>query len=237
MHQPANTLTKILRTFFMNCSVLNRVILLFNGDMNCKVGGLHIEEPNVVGKHNNIKRGYNDRGKTFVDFCKQNNLSIENTQFKHHRKYMWIFPGELIKNTIDFICIRKPARIFVKDTHVLFTPDISDHRLVRCKMNFLFLCNKKKYKNSILRFNTNLLSDLAVLDTYQGAIENNLPPLPNNHAEAKEILHHIKSAFNEVSENVFGEKPTNTERDWITLETFIQNTKNKKFASSLVQNQ
>ena len=82
-----------------------------------------------------------------------------------------------------------------------------------------------------------MLSDLAVLDTYQGAIENNLPPLPNNHAEGKEILHHIKSAFNEVSENVFGEKPTNIERDWITLETFIQNTKNKKFASSLVQNQ
>ena len=35
----------------INC-VSNRDILLVNGDMNCKVGGLHIEEPNVVGKHN-----------------------------------------------------------------------------------------------------------------------------------------------------------------------------------------
>ena len=51
----------------INC-VSNRNILLVNGDMNCKVGGLHIEEPNVVGKHNNIERGHNGRGKTFVDF-------------------------------------------------------------------------------------------------------------------------------------------------------------------------
>ena len=70
----------------INC-VSNRDILLVNGDMNCKVGGLHIEDPNVVGKRNNIERGYNDRGKTFVDFCKQNNLSIAKTQFKHRRKH------------------------------------------------------------------------------------------------------------------------------------------------------
>ena len=39
-------------------------------------GGLHIEESNVVGKHN-IKRGYNKGGKTFVVFCKQNNLVLQ----------------------------------------------------------------------------------------------------------------------------------------------------------------
>ena len=80
--------------------------------MNCKVGGLHNDD---VGRHNSIGRGYNDRGKIFVDFCKQNNLSIANTQFKHRRKYTWISPGERVKNTIDFICIRKPA---MKFTHV-----------------------------------------------------------------------------------------------------------------------
>ena len=98
---------------------------------------------------------------------------------------------------------------FIKD--VLSTRGISDHRLVRCRMNFSFLCNKK-YKNKVLQFSTNLLSDRAVLDTYQRAIENNLPPLSNDDVEANEILHHIKSAVNEVSENVLGKKPTNTER-------------------------
>ena len=101
---------------------------------------------------------------------------------------------------------------FIKDAHVLSTPNISDHRLVRCKINFSFLCNKK-YKNNILCFNTNLLPDHAILDAYQRATENNLSHLPNYDVEANEIFHHIKSAVNEPSKNVLGKKPTNTERD------------------------
>ena len=157
----------------------------------------------------------------FVDFCKQNSLSIANTQFKHRRKYTWISSGDRVRNAIDFISVRKPAMKFIKDAHVLSTPDISDHRLVRCKMNFSFLCNKK-YQNNILRFSTNLLSNHAVVDTYQRAIENNLPPLPNNDVEANEIFHHIKSAVNESSKNVLVKKPTKTERDWITPENLAQ---------------
>ena len=107
--------------------VSNRDILFVNGDINCKVGGLHIKEPNLVGKHSNIEGGNSDRGKTFVDFCN-----------------MWISPGKQVKNTINFICIRKPAMQFIRDAHVLSTPDMSDHRLVRCKMNFSFLCNKNE---------------------------------------------------------------------------------------------
>ena len=87
-------------------------------------------------------------------------------------------------------------------------------------MNFSFLCNKK-YKNNILCFNTNLLSDRAVLGTYQRAIENNLPLLPNDDVEANEILHRIKSAVNEASKNMLGKKPTNTDRHWITPETLV----------------
>ena len=67
-----------------------------------------------------------------------------------------------------------------------------------------------------------MLSDRAVLNTYQRAIENNLSPLPNDDVEANEILHHIKSAVNEVSENVLGKKPINTDWDWITPETLAQ---------------
>ena len=109
----------------------------------------------------------------------------------------------------------------IRDAHVLSTPGISGHRLVRCKRNFSYLDNKI-YKNNILRFNGNLLPDPAVLDTYQGAIENNLPPLPNEDAEANEILHHIRSAVNEVSENVLGNKFGSTDRDWITPEALVQ---------------
>ena len=66
------------------------------------------------------------------------------------------------------------------------------------------------------------MSDHAVLDAFQRAIENNLTPLPNDDIEANEIFHHIKSAVNEASKNVLGKKPTNPERDWITPETLAQ---------------
>ena len=125
------------------------------------------------------------------------------------------------------------AMKFIKYAHVLSTPDIIDHRIVKCKMNLSFLCNKK-YKNSILRLIVNLLPDRAVIDTYQRATENNLQPLPNDDVEANEILHHIKPAVNEVSENVIGKKSTNTDRDCITPETLVQIQQNIKFASSLV---
>ena len=127
---------------------------------------------------------------------------------------------------------------FIKYAHVLSTPDIIDHRIVKCKMNLSFLCNKK-YKNSILRLIVNLLPDRAVIDTYQRATENNLQPLPNDDVEANEILHHIKPGVNEVSENVLGKKPTNTDRDWITPETLVQIQQKheirKQFVSKLVE--
>ena len=65
------------------------------------------------------------------------------------------------------------------------------------------------------------MSDCAVLDTYQRAIENSLQPSSDD-VEANEILHHIKSEVNEVWENVLGKKPTDTDRDWIIPETLVQ---------------
>ena len=65
------------------------------------------------------------------------------------------------------------------------------------------------------------MSVRAILDTYQLAIENSLQPSSDD-VEANEILHHIKSEVNEVSENVLGKKPTDTDRDWITPKTLVQ---------------
>ena len=46
--------------------VSNRDIVFVSGDINCKGGGLHIKEPNLVGKRSNIERGYIERGKTLT---------------------------------------------------------------------------------------------------------------------------------------------------------------------------
>ena len=72
------------------------------------------------------------------------------------------------------------------------------------------------------------MSDSAVLDTYQCTIENNLPPLPNDNVEANEILYHIKSAVNEVSEDVVG---TKTHKDWQRMDNI------KNFSSDIIKTQ
>ena len=228
----------------INC-VSNGYIFLVNGDMNCKVGSLDIEESNDVGKHNTTERDYNVVKHLSTSAKK---TSIANTQFTYQQLDTWISPGQQVENTIDFICIGQPAMKFIKDAHVLSTPDISDRRLVRCKMIFQFLCNKR-YKNNILHFNSNLLSDRVVLDTYQHAVEDILPLSPNEDVEVNKIHHHNKSAVNEVQEIALGKKPKNTARDWITPQTLVQiqqkhkihkpfgsNSVEHKFAKSICKN-
>jgi len=63
-----------------------------------------------------------------VNFCKQNQLIIAN---KHRRKHTWTSSGEEWK--IPLILLQSETRKLLTDTHVISTPDISDHTLVRCK--------------------------------------------------------------------------------------------------------
>ena len=131
-------------------TVPRRDDLFIMGDFNGKVGG--IDEPGVVGPHSNVVRGYNTRGERLVSFCKQNDLFITNTCFQHRRKHTWISPGDRVRNTIDYIIARKNMRYTVTDSCTVAHPDISDHRLVRCKVK---LGSFAKCKQTIVtpRFN------------------------------------------------------------------------------------
>lgn len=217
--------------------VSNRDILLVNGDMNCKVGGLDKDEPEVLGKHNNVTRSHNERGKTFVNFCKRNELFITNTNFKHRSKYTWTSPDGRTKNTIDYICIRKKALKFIKDSRIVSKPDISDHRLVRCKMTFSFLC-QKKFKSKNVRYNIKLLEEETILNNYQNELKNHLPTAPNTNEGAKEILQRITSAITKTSAIVLG-KPPKINKEWITPETVAKikekYTIRKEFGSNSIQ--
>ena len=90
-------------------STSKRDNLFVMGDFNAKIGNLHLTEPEVVGPYNNIIRGNNERGKTLISFCKQNRLVVANSLFKHRNKFTWISPGDRIRNTINFIMVRKSA--------------------------------------------------------------------------------------------------------------------------------
>ena len=98
------------------------------GDFNAQIGNLHIVEPEVVG-HHNISHGHNDRGKRLVEFCKQNELFVVSSKFKHHRKYTWSSARDCVRNTVDYILVRNSAMQHVSDVRTLSVPDISDNHL------------------------------------------------------------------------------------------------------------
>ena len=112
------------------------------GDFNCKVGGLHINYPDAVGKYTTGL--YNNRGILLAEFCTRNNLTITNTHFQKRNYYTWTSPDGDTKNQIDFILSRKNSYHHnIIESAALNYPDISDHRLVRVRTRLNFSWPKK----------------------------------------------------------------------------------------------
>ena len=123
-------------------AIPKRDYLYIMGDFNCKVGGLHINYPDAVGKYTTGLN--NNRGILLAEFCTRNNLTITNTHFQKRNYYTWTSPDGNTKNQIDFILSRKNSyRHNILDSTALNYPDISDHRLVRVRTRLNFSWPKK----------------------------------------------------------------------------------------------
>ena len=101
-------------------------VLLVIGDFNAKIG----KEPfqDIVGQHGLGER--NSRGERLLQFCIEKNLAIANTYFQHPDRllYTWKSPGDVFRNQIDYILIRKRHRNSVKQCKTYPGADIaSDH--------------------------------------------------------------------------------------------------------------
>ena len=93
------------------------------GDFNCKLGNLHINYPDAIGKYTIGKT--NERGELLTQFCTRNNLVVTNTRFQKCKLYTWTSPDGKTKNQIDFILTLKPSvRQSILDSTVLNVPDI-----------------------------------------------------------------------------------------------------------------
>ena len=193
-------------------SVARRDELFIMGDFNGKVGG--IDEPDVVGPHSNFARGHNARGERLVEFCKQNDLFITNTCFQHRSKYTWTSPGDRVRNTIDFILTRKNMRRSITDSCTVAHPDISDHRLVRCKVK---LANFVKHKKPVetMRFEVAKLKIPDVVEEFSARVSENLVDSDN----AQSLMDNIENALKTASKTALGKKSSNHNEHWITQET------------------
>ena len=197
--------------------VPNRDTLFIMGDFNSKVGD--IDCPDVVGRHSNVKRGSNPRGERLVAFCLQNGLFITNTFFKHRSKWTWMSPGDRVRNTVDYILTRRSTQHHVQDSGVISHPDISDHRMVRCKSLLTFNKRHKSCIKPTLKFNTKKLKDDVVKELFAEKVADNLNKYHSKDSNATALFENIQQSLLDASENVLGiRKPTKPE-DWITDET------------------
>lgn len=104
-------------------------ILLVVGDWNAKVG--NEEEKGIVGRYGLGKR--NDAGERLIEFCRENSLSIMNTQFQQHKRrlYTWTSPNEQHRNQIDYILCQRRWKSSVTMTRTLPGADCgTDHELL-----------------------------------------------------------------------------------------------------------
>ena len=193
-------------------TVARRDELFIMGDFNAKVGG--IDEPDVVGPHSNIARGYNPRGERLVEFCKQNDLFITNTCFQHRSKFTWISPGDRLRNTIDFILTRKNLRPAVSDSCTVAHPDISDHRLVRCKVKLSKFINCNKPVKTT-HFDVQKLRTSVIADQFSANVTANLA----DSDDAQTLMNNIEHALITASTAVLGKKSSSQNDHWITQDT------------------
>ncbi|XP_050293721.1 craniofacial development protein 2-like [Anthonomus grandis grandis] len=84
-------------------------ILVVTGDMNAKIGKTKDIDEQLKGIIGSFGLGTrNERGERMLQFCQEQNLTIANTLFAHHKRclYTWTSPGDRYRNQIDYIMVR-----------------------------------------------------------------------------------------------------------------------------------
>ena len=138
-------------------SVPNRDIKIIMGDMNAEVGEFQ-ENRLSCGK---LGLGcQNERGEKLIDFCDAKNLSIANTMFQHHPRYLytWKSPDQKTRNQIDYIMISRKWIICVKDPKTRPSVDCSsEHQL--CNVGIKLKLKKMEHPHHPSRLDFKTFND------------------------------------------------------------------------------
>ena len=101
-------------------------VLIIAGDFNAKIGKGSYQD--LVGNYG--LGDENPRGDRVLQFCIEKNLVVTNTTFQHPNRllYTWKSPGDVSRNQIGYLLIRKRHRNSVKQCKTYPGADIgSDH--------------------------------------------------------------------------------------------------------------
>ena len=126
-----------------------RDVIILAGDFNAKTGGGWNDFKDNMGKYG--KGLINNSGRRLLEMCKNKNLYITNTTFKHKKSHIttWTAPhrnfktwnGEErrnpVRNQIDYIIMGNEHMRFVKDFRSYGGIETdTDHKFVKTEVNF-----------------------------------------------------------------------------------------------------
>ncbi|XP_065570214.1 craniofacial development protein 2-like [Artemia franciscana] len=210
-------------------------MLIVMADLNAITDNDQIDRRDVMGSHGHGR--LNGRGERLISFCRENDLYITNSAFKHghRRKVTWRSPNGVTENMIDYVLISKRWKSSIMDTVSLPGADFdSDHSLLMSKLKLRL---KRLHKTTrIPRFWTELLRDPIKKGAYTTSLSSKFRAIKENFTslttveEIDQLTEHPTSAVLETANDVLGRK-TKDEKPWIT-EEIIQQCNQKRLCNN-----
>ena len=158
-----------LRNLLQGVPPSDKVIIL--GDFNARVGRDAQVWKGILGNHG--VGNCNDNGRLLLEFCAEQKLTITNTIFqqKNSHKTTWMHPRSKHWHLIDYVLVKQRDVADVFHTRVMPSAEChTDHRLVRCKVNFTFKPQQRTRQAPPRKLQVNLLRNQAVKEKFQSTL-------------------------------------------------------------------
>ena len=179
-------------------------IMFVAGNFNAKVGADSFC-PEVCGRYG--LRMQNDKRERLLNFCRDHDLFITNTAFKHHesRRYTWQSPGGGYRNQTDFILVKNCCKICVENSRAYPGPDCwLDINLVGAVVRLKI--KKNEFKSRKVRLNQEALSTPIAKETYNVQVNNRFEVLKllDEDRQPDELFKEFKEAVLTTAGEVLG---------------------------------
>ena len=207
-------------------AVPKKDLIVVIGDFNAIVGNDSARNEDVMGKFG-LGR-LNKRGERLIEFCRDSDLAITNTLFKHRerRKATWTSPDGKTRNLIDYVLVSRRWKSSVLDTVTLAGGDFdSDHSLVMSALK-IRLKSSAKLNNRPARFNTHLLKDPQIRQTYIDELSTQISDLLSNipvtlsKEDIDKLVTDSSKIISKVAMSALGTKKGD-KKPWITNEIIL----------------
>ena len=179
------------------------------GDFNAKIGNVNKSYEDILDK--NRISVLNDNGQRLINFCQLNDLVIGGSlfQYKDIHKAMWTTPNGIVKNQIDYFCIRRKFRHSLFDVRKYRTADInSDHQLCIAKMEIRLKSRTKRNPAPIKKLDTERIKGSEISNKFKEELRNNLSiTRPESTIETEWAT--IKTVYIESATKILGYRKKN----------------------------